>query len=188
MRRLERKIQLKRLGAEMERVAALISNFDRQLRTVDPTAQIALTGHLLIEEQINSILEQYAFHPRYLEGARLQFYQKVELCRGFALGKSELSIWRLILAINRVRNSYAHSLNKTVHTHAMAALTAAYNLECSTSSARQRLPVRQDERTRVKLACAMCLGFLDAFAEDSRAFRAKIKRLRSKPRKGGVPR
>lgn len=156
----------------MSAAADLLERFDAEMMRVGPAVQITLTGHLLIEESINSILERYVFNAESLDAARLQFSQKVELCRGFALDKRELTIWKLISAVNRLRNAFAHSLDPAKHRAAMTAFTEAYKAELAGLPDHEQAVLNpEDERERVKLACSMCLGFLGAFDEDSKAYR-----------------
>jgi hypothetical protein len=69
----------------MSTLAEIQAKMVEELRCVDDVAQIVLKGHLLIEALLNEALSTYVLHEEFLEPARLQFYQRLNLCRGFLL-------------------------------------------------------------------------------------------------------
>jgi hypothetical protein len=165
-------------------ITAMLGRFSEQMEHIDPQAVLTLKGHLLIEEKLNAILELYLFNANRLEAAGLRFTQKVDLCRGFALEKDELSIWNLILSINKLRNTLAHSLDPERHSSAMQSFNQAYERELASDvepEARAFLG-GLDDAERIKAACSMCLGFLIAFEEDSKGYRAAVDAMTS-----GIP-
>ena len=82
--------------------------FERLLLTLQDTELILLKGHLLLEEQITSLIESYLMKPKGLEQARLSFAQKAHLL--FCLHQISITHddLKLILELNRIRNRLAH--------------------------------------------------------------------------------
>lgn len=88
--------------------------FFRLLPDVDDATLIVLKGHLLIEEQLNDILYDTCLLPKYIDDARLSFYQKIMLIRSLIgqdlKGNATEDPWRSLEALNSVRNQLAHHL------------------------------------------------------------------------------
>lgn len=72
---------------------AVLHLFNENLARIDQLASITLKGHLLLESKLDSIISQHVFNADRVETMRLQFRQKVELCKGFGLRKDKLPIW-----------------------------------------------------------------------------------------------
>lgn len=70
--------------SESESVRAL-ERFTEEMSKIDAVAHVLLKGHLILEEQLVSIIEQYVFHRDYLQEARLSFAQKLAVARSFCL-------------------------------------------------------------------------------------------------------
>ena len=77
---------------------------------VDATTQVVLKGHLLSEQSLDTILGRFVFHPEHLQSAELEFAQKVNLARSISLDEHNNEMWKLVNAINSLRNELAHSL------------------------------------------------------------------------------
>jgi len=71
---------------------------------------LVLKGHLLIEQQLGGILAVAIPSVEYLELGKRKFIEKLRLCRSFARTQQASPAWELMLAINTLRNAYAHSL------------------------------------------------------------------------------
>jgi hypothetical protein len=84
--------------------------FEKHLETLDRLQVIVLNGHLIVESAIDNIIALMLFHPEHIQKARLEFGQKVQLARGYALRKNKDGIWGLIPTIGEVRNEVAHNL------------------------------------------------------------------------------
>jgi hypothetical protein len=91
--------------------------FFRLLPDVGDATLIVLKGHLLIEEQLNDILYDTCLLPKYIDDARLSFYQKIMLVRSLIgkdlKGNATEDPWRSLVALNSVRNQLAHHLEPT---------------------------------------------------------------------------
>jgi hypothetical protein len=87
-----------------------IQRFQQEMEHVDEVLHVLLKGHLLLEEVLTKILEQYLFHRQHLDGARLTFHQKSALGRALCLRKDHLGEWELLAVINALRNEVAHNL------------------------------------------------------------------------------
>lgn len=152
----------------------------------DVAAMTLLKGHLVLEEKITASIEKFVFDAEALENARLSFSQKVSIARSISLDESKNSIWNLVAAINRVRNTLAHSLDGTSRRDAMNALRSAYSKERGGGLEEWE---KDNEALLILSAVAYCLGFLDAHEQEVERFRdwvnlldkvANPHRLRSK--------
>ena len=82
--------------------------FERLLLSLQDTELILLKGHLLLEEQMTTLIESYLKKPKGLEKIRLSFAQKAYLL--FCLTQLSLTTndLEVILELNRIRNRLAH--------------------------------------------------------------------------------
>lgn len=71
---------------------------------------IVLKAHLLLEEQLNSVLETSLGHAEFLKTARLTFYQRVRVIRAIAEHLQPERFWMAIEALSTLRNRLAHEL------------------------------------------------------------------------------
>lgn len=71
---------------------------------------IVLKGHLLIEELLYTIVKGAFKHPESVDQAGLRFYQLAHVARAIAYEDSLRPVWDAILAINTLRNTFAHDL------------------------------------------------------------------------------
>jgi hypothetical protein len=74
---------------------------------------IILKGHLLIEELLYVIVKGGVKHPESVEDARLRFSQLAHLARAITYEDRLRPVWDAILAINTLRNMFAHDLYTT---------------------------------------------------------------------------
>jgi len=89
---------------------------DLQLRVIQYLPQgdlslIVLKGHLLIEELLYTIVKGAVKHPESVEDARLRFSQLACLARAIAYEDRLRPVWDAVLAINTLRNMFAHDLD-----------------------------------------------------------------------------
>jgi hypothetical protein len=152
---------------------ALVARFIREVDSPDEVAHVLLKGHLLIEETLNRILEQYAFHRQHLAEARLNFSAKLSVARAFCLRKNEHGEWQLIGAINTLRNDLAHRLSSDERAKKIAKVRAIYAREAAGMKFPKPLAELPDA-SALRFACGHCLAYLSEFEGDSRAFRQLV--------------
>ena len=87
-----------------------VQQFKRHLEQVDAFTLVALKSHLIMESAIDNVIRLIFFHPDIILDARINFFQKVEIVRAYALREDEMSIWKLMHAIAELRNEVAHNL------------------------------------------------------------------------------
>lgn len=153
-----------------------IKRFNEEMASVDEVVHILLKGHLLIEETLTRVLEQYLFHREHLSEARLTFNQKVLLGRALCLRKNDLGTWELISAINSLRNEIAHRLNSPERERKLSKVKEIYLREVADAEESEKLMNGSDPFI-LHNACALCVGFLAKFENDSKALRQKIHLL-----------
>lgn len=140
----------------------------------DVAAMTLLKGHLVLEEKITASIEKFVFDSEALENARLSFSHKLSIARSISLEQSKNSMWNLIAAINRVRNTLAHSLDGTSRRDAMNALRSAYSKE---RGGKLEQWAKDDDALLILSAVAYCLGFLDAHEQEVERFKDWVSLL-----------
>jgi hypothetical protein len=148
--------------------------FEEHLATLDRLQVIVLNGHLIVESAIDNIIALMLFHPEHIHKARLEFSQKVQLVRGYALRKNKNGIWALILTIGEVRNEVAHNLTEARQNDKMAQLRRLYFRE-----APEMVELHKDSSDEeiAYCACGLCAGFLGTLEHDSKSLRRLIDGL-----------
>ncbi len=146
------------------------------METVDEVAHVLLKGHLLIEESLSAVMDQYVYHREHLEEARLTFAQKTQLARALCLRKNMLGEWDLISAINSLRNDLAHRLNSSERGKKLAKVKDLYFRETA-GFARIEEVKKESDVVVLSNACAHSAGFLSTFLADSRGFRQMVHTL-----------
>lgn len=159
------------MSPEMNFAAA---RFREEMERVDELAHILLKGHLLIEESLTRILDQYFFHREYVGEARLTFSQKMNLARSLCLRKCAFGEWDLIASINSLRNELAHRLQSPEREKRFAKVKAIYLREIAEFTELVALVKAQADANVLMNAMAHCTSFLAAFEGDSKAFRGMI--------------
>jgi hypothetical protein len=154
-------------------LSASIARFREEMANVDEVVHVLLKGHLLIEEALTRILEQYVFHREHLTEARLTFNQKVLLGRSLCLRKNNVGEWDLISAINSLRNELAHRLNSPDREKKLKRVQDLYFREAVNPERIEELK-KESSAAIVLTACAHCAGFLASFEGDSKSFRRMV--------------
>lgn len=153
-----------------------LERFTEEMSRIDEVAHVLLKGHLILEEQLVSIIEQYAFQRDHVQEARLSFTQKLAVARSFCLRKNTHGEWELIGALNALRNDIAHNLNSTKRASKLARVKELYFKEAAEYPKIEEVKKASDAEI-VFHACAHCSGYLSSFADDSKAFRRVIYKL-----------
>ena len=96
----------------MNEAQEVYAKFVDELQVVDDLAQIVLKGHLVLEEIMSEAIETFVHHGEKIQDARLQFSQKVKICRSMSLNEQDNPMWDLLQAINTLRNQMSHSLDR----------------------------------------------------------------------------
>ncbi len=160
----------------MPTLADIQAKLVKELRYVDDVAQIVLKGHLIMEELMSEALSTFVLHKECLEPARLQFYQKLNLCRGISTSEHKNNMWNLIGAVNTLRNHLSHSLDPDERSKKIESLASTYAQEFP-----EALPERIEDMSRESAICMLaisgCLGFLHAFLEEIRRMKGLIGNL-----------
>ncbi|QDQ83663.1 hypothetical protein [Paraburkholderia megapolitana] len=157
----------------MNEIQKAHARFVEEMGVVDNTVHVLLKGHLLIEEALSRIIDQFVFHREHVAEARLSFAGKVHLCRALCLRKNDLGEWDLIAALNAFRNVIAHTLQSPQRARKFDRVKEIYLREAATMSGIE--DVRESsEADVVLLACGHCLGFLSSFEGDARVFRQLV--------------
>lgn len=94
-------------------VKGIAKRHDREFKRFQKTTRdvdlLVLKGHLLIEQFLTSLIENYCHKPEFLEDATLTFYNKVKLARCLVMHPMpDDSIWDNIECLNKLRNKLVH--------------------------------------------------------------------------------
>ncbi|MFM0190644.1 hypothetical protein PQR25_33075 [Paraburkholderia nemoris] len=154
-------------------IEASLAQFATEMGTVDEMVHVLLKGHLLLEEALVRIIEQFVFYREHASEGRFSFSQKVHLCRALCLRKNDFGEWELIAAINALRNVVAHKLNSPEREKKFSKVKDIYLREAAAMKASEQLQAMKEHEI-VLLACGHCLGFLTSFEADAKAFREII--------------
>lgn len=159
-----------------EALRKLSDRFAKEMEEVDEVVNVLLKGHLLIEEALTRIIELYVFHRKYLDDAKLNFAQKLQVARSLGLRKNEFGEWELIKAINVLRNEVAHNLRSPEREKKLDKVKEVFYREAAGHPKLAELKTESNQ-TILLAACAHCAGFLSALEDDSRALRHIIYTL-----------
>jgi hypothetical protein len=149
--------------------------FENEVRYVDDTAQIILKGHLLAEDLMNQALEAYVLHGKHVEDARLQFNQKLELCKSISVSENKNNMWNLIKKLNVVRNALSHSLDVERREKAINSLRSIYDQEFDSQS--RNIEGVSEEAALCMTAMGGALGFLHSFLSEAQRFEAIVNSM-----------
>ncbi len=156
--------------------------FFEEVRYVDDTAQIVLKGHLVAEDLMNKALESFMLHGEHIEDARLQFHQKLELCKSISLSDNKNNMWNLIKKINVLRNALSHSLDKERREKAIQSLKSIYDQEFDPET--RNIDGMSEEAALCIAALSGALGYLHSFLSEVQRFEAIVKSLDKVMNKG----
>ena len=154
---------------------AAYKRFIEQFRQVDESVVAVLKGHLLIEEALDGIIGAFVFHAECLSGARLTFKQKLQIARAISLREESNSMWSIPVALNSLRNEFAHRLKSPRRAQKMKALLDAYRAETKGHPAAKHADL--PEPAAIVAVCAFFLGFLTTFKEEVDRFKVIVTEL-----------
>lgn len=72
---------------------------------------VALRGHLLLEEQVRSVVDERLQSPLALKDARLECHQIICLAEALCPKDVNPNLWKAAKKLNTLRNDIAHSLD-----------------------------------------------------------------------------
>jgi hypothetical protein len=88
-----------------------LDRFVSLLPIIEDATLIVLKGHLLIEEMLNDILYNSIALSKYIDEAKLSFYQKIMIARSLdPKGDASNGPWESLVSLNSLRNQLAHHL------------------------------------------------------------------------------
>lgn len=151
-----------------ELLGEAFEEFAEHVGTLDELTLMVLRGHLVLEQTLDQILEQFAFNFEWLDEANLRFYQKVQAARAFSLDEAENDVWDLILKINSLRNQLAHSLEPEKRKAKVSAVKDAYFGMYDEEREEER---KHPDHLIVTYAIALCNGFLVGVLGEGKRFR-----------------
>lgn len=149
------------------------ARFTDQLQYVDHVAQIILKGHLVMEEIMTDSIRTFVHHPDLVENSRLQFHQKLQLCRAMSVSDQQNEMWGLISAINALRNHLSHSLDPEARHKRIAILDAQFSRQFA-DGVPEDLAEMPKDMAICMLAIAGAIGYLHAHASEVQRFRRLV--------------
>ncbi|MGH8749254.1 MAG: hypothetical protein ACREU5_09115 [Burkholderiales bacterium] len=114
-----------------------LKRFDRLIPPTSDTLTVVLKSHLLIEEQMQSIIEAAVHTPELVRTARLTFYQRLKLAQAIAGHFSQVVAWDAIESLNSIRNRLVHAPEPAPSDELLAPFLAHCNRETRLANARQ---------------------------------------------------
>jgi hypothetical protein len=131
----------------------------------DDLIVIVLKGHLLIEEQLDLIINNFLPNPNAVNSAKFSFFKKTALAQAICWRRPNDEIWSLIYSINSLRNNFAHNLssenreekiNEVVRLHA----------NMSINDPDYKNFIKCSNKDQLIYAIVHVLGFLENFRKD----------------------
>src|SRR5262245_11439416 len=99
-----------------------IEEFRKQLGHVDEFVALVLNGHLEIEGHLDDNLKHFKQNYR---PADYGFYRKVDFLRAYRTNPDQEAEWRVMLALNDLRNQIAHRGRQQKYVFPLGPLRAA---------------------------------------------------------------
>lgn len=163
-------------------------DMDRYLEVMpesDDLTLIVLKGHLLIEEQLESIIKIIVAHGDVLEDARLTFDNKLTIAKSMCWSRHQSEMWIAIEKLNTLRNDLAHKLDspklRAKGEAYISALRSALNAE-------ERAELKSMSLAeQVKMGVVYMMGFLGSYLADAHAYRTTVDTLYTILKSGKVP-
>ena len=130
-------------------------------------------------------IEQFLFHKEFIEQARLQFHQKLALCRAVSTSDQQNEMWSLVSSINSLRNHLSHSLDPAERSKRIESLNATFSQRFP-----DHLPDKLDPMPREAAICMLAisgaLGYLHAHFEEVRRIKGVVVDIDKFMNKGGL--
>lgn len=149
------------------------ARFTDQLQQVDDVAQVILKGHLVIEELMTEAIKTFLLHGEFVEQSRLQFHQKLQLCRAMSISDHKNEMWALIASINSLRNQLSHSLDPDDRHKRVEALSATFSQQFP-EGVPEGLAEMPKDTAVCMLAIAGSIGYLHAHVEEIHRFKGMV--------------
>jgi len=162
----------------------LQERFSEEVKYVDDTAQILLKGHLVAEDLMNQALEAFVLHGEHIEDARLQFHQKLELCKAISVNDNCNNMWNLIKKINVLRNALSHSLDPERREKAVQSLASIYDQEFGPKT--RKIDGMSEEAALCLASIMGSLGYLHSFLSEAQRFETLVKEMDKIMNKGAL--
>ena len=140
---------------------------------IDIESLVIIKGHLLIEESLNFIIENFVHHPDFMKNANLSFYQKLNVARSMSLNEQDNLIWLIIEKLNTLRNDFAHRLNSEKREEKIKLIVSLYKSEMKDSEFVSDWE-NEDRPTFLSLVISFCLGFLSSFEAEVERFKSVV--------------
>jgi hypothetical protein len=135
-----------------------IDNFFKKLEETDPIKAIVLSTHLMVEEQLNLLLDLTLPDVMHLDLESRdgpKFSLKVKLAKASTVTLANDENWKLVIALNRLRNHFSHAINDHKTPKELAAFRKVTRQVCNPPE-----NIAKDDRLLLRLAFANIMGFL----------------------------
>ncbi|NRS90896.1 hypothetical protein HNQ02_003847 [Flavobacterium sp. 7E] len=158
---------------EKERLKLKNAELAKIFGVIDKESLVILKGHLLIEESLNFIIENFVHHSDFMNKAKLTFYQKLNIARSMSVSEQENSMWLLIEKINTLRNDFAHRLESDKRESKIQVILSLYKTEMKSTDFEDDWE-NEDLPTFLAFVISLCLGFLTALEAEIKRFKSII--------------
>lgn len=155
---------------EKERLKEKNAELAKIFGAIEKESLVILKGHLLIEESLNFIIENFVHHSDFMNKAKLTFYQKLNIARSMSLNEQENSMWVLIEKINTLRNDFSHRLESDKRESKIQVIISLYKTEMKSTDFEHDWE-NEDLPTFLAFVISLCLGFLTAFEAEVKRFK-----------------
>jgi hypothetical protein len=141
------------------------TKFIRYIGENDDLISTVLKGHLLIEEELELIINNFLPNAEAVNKAKFSFFNKTALAQAICWKWPDDEMWSLIFAINTLRNDLAHNLESNRRSIKFDEVLRQH-AQMSENDPDYKNFIQKSKEYQLRLAFAHVLGFLDGFKQD----------------------
>jgi hypothetical protein len=134
-----------------------------------------IQGHIVIEQALDSFLAASFSNPEHVadgQYARFTHSNKIQMCRAASFNEVDDGLWKVIWAVNTLRNKIAHGADAEEIAKKMAALRKEY-FAILTDKQVAGLKTQSNDYI-AQSACVTAAGFIWTIEADARARRKVV--------------
>ncbi len=143
------------------------SKYREFVKNGDEVSLLVLKGHLAVEELLTAIVKTILGSNEEINDARLSFHQKRLLAKAGAGRNSQDTVWKILEAINSLRNDIGHNLEPTKSTILINKIES--QLKNRDPEGYALIPDLDNKADILSHAVSFCIGYLEAYLREKNA-------------------
>jgi hypothetical protein len=156
------------MKADDPRLEASRKAMEERVKKFNELMLAVVKGHLVIEQAMDGFLSASFSHPEHVQDgkvARFTHSQKVQMCRATSFNEAENGLWKVIWAVNTLRNQIAHDLDVAEIQRKMN--NVRKELFANLTEKQVAALKAQSDDYIAQYACVLCAGFLGMLQDDA---------------------